>query len=247
MRRKKISLKQSIYLFKFGILFFGFVFLSKLTLDFFLNSEYFKIKQIRSNIEEEQIFDYLKGKNIFQLNLRKEVEFLEKIYPGCLRIRIFKLFPNQLYIECIKRKPLAKVYFKNNYLYLDEEAVLFLEKKEWDLPIIYGIELASINNNIPYKKREVLVCVKIIKELKGCYLLKDYRIQQIFFHEPNHISLQLKRIDQPGDTFEIKFSEENFEEKLKIFPLVMAQVKKHDNVEYVDLRFKEPLIKINEK
>lgn len=206
------------------------------------NFDCFKIKDIVISEGEVNEFFYLKDHNIFEIDLRKESRYISQIYPTYKRIRLIRVLPNRLFIDFIRRRPLAyiKLY---RYFCIDEEQVLFDVPdgfKEEDLPIILGLETKIFGPKVgeEYDIKELSIALNIIKELRRNRVLKDYRLKIINLAKPTEISLFLE------GGLELKVGQHDIKNKINILNTLFTQMKKElDNIKYIDLRFKEPVIK----
>lgn len=271
VRRRPLLLKLIIVLI---IVFISALFIVRNIVRFLKTSDYFKIKDIM--LSEENIVDlsYLKGENIFTVDLEKESLDIAQQYPNYRKVRLIKVLPNRIFVNFTKRRPvgLVKLY---RYFYVDEEAVLFnvspqLENKE--LPVILGLETKIFGPQAgrKYNIKELTVALNIIKELNLNKALKDYKIKKIdvadlsntafFMLVPLPISDytkgQVVTVSKPiskGQAtggikeLEIRLDIDEIKDKINIFAGLITQVKNEwGNIKYIDLRFKEPVIKLND-
>jgi len=227
------------------IIFLGALFTVRNLLKLFKTSDYFKIKDIII-FSEENIVDlsYLKGENIFTVDLQKEAGYLMEQYPIYRKISLVRILPNRISINFIKRKPVAiiKLY---RYFYVNEEAILFdmpEELENQDLPLILGLETKIFGPKIGrrYNIKELTIALNIIKELNLNRALKDYKIKRIDVANLSNASFTIKEL-------EIKLDAYNIKDKFNILAGLLNQLKNDlNNIKYIDLRFKEPVIKLNE-
>lgn len=227
------------------IIFLGALFTVRNLLKLFKASDYFKIKDIII-FSEENIVDlsYLKGENIFTVDLQKEAGYLMEQYPIYRKISLVRILPNRISINFIKRKPVAviKLY---RYFYVNEEAILFdmpEELENQDLPLILGLETKIFGPKIGrrYNIKELTIALNIIKELNLNRALKDYKIKRIDVANLSNASFTIKEL-------EIKLDAYNIKDKFNILAGLLNQLKNDlNNIKYIDLRFKEPVIKLNE-
>ena len=210
------------------------------------NSNYFKIKDIVTNGEKEELeFSYLKGRNVFNLDLKKESEYVSELYPTYKRIRLIRVLPNRLYVDFLKRIPLGiiKLY---RYFRVDEDSVLFDAseiQEESNLPLILGLEKKIFGPKLgkKYNIRELVLAIDIIKEAKINKAFKDYKIKRIDVANSADASFFV------SDVLKVKIGQGNIKDKLNILSGLLIQEKDElGNIEYIDLRFREPVIKFNE-
>ena len=240
MRRPKIKLplKLIITIISFIGVFFIIGHLARIL----RNSDYFKIKDIVAQETNLVDLSYLKGRNIFNVNLKKESSYISELYPTYKKIVFIKILPNRLFIDFIRRKPLAyiKLY---RYFCVDEDLVLFdvsSQLEESDLPIILGLETKIFAPKLgrKYSLRELLLALDIINEVKTNRALKDCKVKRIDVSNPSSASFFTQ------DDLEIKLGEDDIEDRINILSSLFTQVRSDwGNIKYIDLRFKEPVIK----
>lgn len=206
------------------------------------NSEYFKIKDIVAKGVDSIDLSNFKGRNIFMLNLQEESNRLSALYPTYKRIRLIKVLPNRLFVDFISRKPLGivKLY---RYFCVDEDAALFdvpAQLQELDLPLILGLD-TKIFGPKPgriYNIKELNLALDIIKEVDKNRNLKDYKIKIIDVANLTNASFFL------NEGLEIKLGGDDIRNKINILSSLLIQIKSEQrNIKYIDLRFKEPVIK----
>jgi cell division septal protein FtsQ len=220
--------------------------------------DYFKIKDIV--VRETEPFDgstslvinpksargfdlsSLKGRNIFTVNLQKESRYILEFYNAYKNVRLIRILPNRLCVDFIKRKPLAYIQLYR-YFCVDEEAVLFditPELGEPDLPLILGLDtkIFGPKSGKVYNIRELMLALNIIKAVQKNNELKDCKIKKIDVAYPSNTSFFTT------DGLEIRLGDDGIEDKINILSTLLIQVKNElANIKYIDLRFREPVIK----
>lgn len=131
-KRKQALRKSMIFLWTlFGIaVFAGTIF----GLNYFYNSEYFKIKNIAVinndyyKVEDlEKFLENLKGENIFEIDKKQiELSVLEN-YSRIKEAELKKIFPDRIEIIITERLPYLKIGYKDKIFLIDNEGV-FLEE-----------------------------------------------------------------------------------------------------------------------
>lgn len=208
--------------------------------------DYFKIKDIVNLEGEISELSYLKGQNIFDIDLKKESRYILELYPNYKKIRLIKVLPNRLFVDFIKRDSLGLVKLYR-YFCVDEDSILFDTSGEIgqsDLPIILGLDtkIFGPKSGRKYNIKELTLALNIIKELKANRRLKDYRVKTIDVANPASASFFM-------DTgLEVKLGEDDIKDKIGILAGLLIRVKNDlDNIRYIDLRFKDPVIKLKDK
>lgn len=230
---------------------------------FIRSSEYFSVREIIFNETNSRVDpSYLKGHNIFALDLPKEAELIGRHYPTYRKIRLIRIPPNRIFIDFIRRRPLGIVKL-SRWLCVDEEGVLFEPPEqagENGLPYISGLE-TKIFDPRPGKKynnKELALALSIIKEAGANKLLKDYNIARIDVASLSSASIfileplkqkpgeeQAALLQQAG--LEVKLGAEDIRGKINILAGLLGQIKNDSgSIKYIDLRFSEPVVRFNE-
>lgn len=225
-------------------------------------SDYFQIKSIVSRETLSPDLSYLMKKNIFMVDLPRESLNILKNCPDCYRIRLARILPDRLYVEYVKRKPLAFIRL-NNYIAVDAQGVVFnssIKPEESGLPIILGLEsrLSAPRSGKLYEVKELFVALDILSNAARNPLLRDYKISRIDVGDVDDIMIQIPLIARPlasanakvqgkSDFLEVKISQGNIRDKVVIMAGLINQ-EKHNlaSIKYIDLRFKEPVIKFKD-
>lgn len=225
------------------------------------NLDYFRVKDVVVNSGSRGDFSYLKGRNIFDIDVIQEAEHIFQAYPGYKKIKIIRVLPNRLVIIFLKRQPLAIVKLYRLFS-IDDEQVLFETGNEsalTDLPLISGLEtrIFGPKAGTRYNMKELAQAIEIIKSIQNNRILKDYKIKNI---EINHASYLTCLISVPGsfvnnqkqsvsgfDILQVRFSPGQTQDKLDLLSELFSQIKNDlSRVSYIDLRFKEPVIKFKD-
>jgi cell division protein FtsQ len=146
-------------------------------LNFFYNSDYFKIKDIelkgnsfyKSEVIIEEVSD-LKGTNIFEIDKKKYEISLVNDLSRIKEAEILKVFPDKLIINISERAPFLIILYKNEYFLLDNEGIV-LEKvgedinKYENLLIVKDVINYFPENGIKIAKKNVLSAATIYNNL----------------------------------------------------------------------------------
>ena len=242
MKKQKQKLLFNVILIV--IFFLGLIFIIGSLLRSLKALDYFKIEDIIVKETASVDLSYLKGRNIFTINLKEESRYASQLYPNYKKVRLIRVLPNRLFVDFIRRRPLASIKLYR-YFCVDEDAVLFdmPDSGKEDLPIILGLDTKIFGPKVGQKHniRELAVCLDIIKNVQENKLLKDYKIKRINVTDPSNASFFT------ADGLEIKLGQDNIKDKINILSGLLVQAKNDlGNIKYIDLRFKEPLIKFND-
>lgn len=231
-----------------------------------MNSDYFRVKEIMvkdSTIDKDNL-SYLKGRNIFAINLKKESQFILDAYPDYTRVDLVRVLPGRLAANFVSRQPqaLIKLY---KYFAVDKDGILFNSlgaPEDSLLPVITGLETKIFGPKAgkKYDIKELNLALNIIKELNSNRLMKKCRVKRIDVRDIEEASLfiplvvksnspsALKTSGPQEILLEVKIGQDNIKEKIIILAGLLLQTKSDlFNMKYIDLRFKEPVIKFKEK
>jgi Cell division protein FtsQ len=225
-----------------------------------VTSEFFAVKQVLVRNSSES-FEYLKGRNIFSLNLTRESVKALLNCSDCRKVRFLRILPNCIFVDFLKRHPVALVKFYKNYA-IDQQGVFFnpiATAEEAGLPVIYGLEtkIFGPKPGVKYKRPEIDLALSIIQEFKANKAFSDFTLKRIdvtslqsaglFVLLPRQAADYTKSIPQlEWIGFEVRIGEGSIKQKLMILGgLLMQADKEWKNIKYIDLRFREPVIKLN--
>jgi len=209
-------------------------------------------------------FSYLKGKNLLTLDLARESNRIMYAYPDYKRVRLVRVLPNTLFADCMRRKPVAYVNYANRNFYIDEQKYFFsLPSKPPgaipDVPRISGIEkkMSCQKGNKEYNIPELTFAIEIIKEAQNS--LKNYHIRRIDVANINNASIFVSLPDKTASVqnnyyirtispeVEVKIGFEDLKTNVGVLSELLKQMNNEwGSIQYIDLRFKEPVIKLNE-
>ncbi|KPK97996.1 MAG: hypothetical protein AMJ95_06355 [Omnitrophica WOR_2 bacterium SM23_72] len=223
----------------------------------------FKIAEIRTSNDTPPFdFSYLKGRNILELDLKRESAKILQFFPECKRVRMVRILPNRIYIDLVQRKAIALVKLYK-YFGLDADLVLFDVSVGEDvmnlgLPVITGMDTKIFGPKVgrKYDIKELRIVLSIIEEARRNRVLRDCKIRKIDIPQLTHISIFI--IPGPSDSdymdstlrnegLEIKLSSDRVRFKVALLAKLMVAAKKEWNkIKYIDLRFREPVIKLKD-
>ncbi len=209
------------------------------------NSDYFRVKDIIVNEPGITGLSYLKGRNILSIDLRKESQYLLAAYPNYRKVSLARILPERLAVYFTKRKALGVVKLYR-YFCVDSDAVLFdtpQQPIDPELPVIFGLE-AKILGPKPaksYNIRELRLALNIIEESEKSAVLKYYKPRRIDVTGSGNVSSYI------SGGLEVKFNDENVRGSLDILSNILVQMKNElGDIKYIDLRFKDPVVKFKE-
>ncbi len=212
------------------ILFLIFILL--LSLLIFLSSKVIAVSFLEFKLEKISCADEKKlqkeinliGKNLIMIDEKSVEETLKKKFSCIKQVFLNKSLPNKIKVHVIGRQPVATIVASNSAKLVDNEGVALGGGDLPNLPKIY-----SENIDSKEVKNTILIINKLISfnfEIKKSSILpkKDLLIEgeyKIYFNLEKNLDIQLASLQ-----------------------LILNQAKIESNkVEYIDLRFRDPVIK----
>lgn len=219
------------------------------------------VREVLTREARQNDFSYLKGKNIFSIDLRRESRNILQYFPECRRVQLVRLLPGRIFVDLVKRKAVALVKLYK-YFALDEDQVLFeaplSEAEESELPVIAGLEtkIFGPKSGTKYNIKELELALEVIKEARRNRILRDYKIRKI--DVPSTTGASVFIIPGSGDYeymdstlryegLEVKLSSDRVRYKMALLAnLIVAARNEWNKIKYIDFRFKEPVIKLKD-
>ncbi|MDD5196217.1 MAG: cell division protein FtsQ/DivIB [Candidatus Omnitrophica bacterium] len=268
MKKRKVNFPTRVLVFSLVILL-ALLFILGYIWRVLSAADYFLVRDVIANQVSNIDLSYLKGKNIFSLSLPRESENIARFCPDCSRVRLARIIPDRIFVEFVKRKPVAFIKFYR-YFAVDAEGFIFssplqpqdsgLPAGQAGLPVILGLEtkIFGPKTGKRYNNKELSVALLILKEAGKNRLFRDYKIRKINVTGEDDITIQIP-ILRGQDTYanwkapekngflEVKIGQGNIRDKVAIMAGLINQEKHNlDNIKYIDLRFKEPVIKFKD-
>ncbi|MDP8265986.1 MAG: cell division protein FtsQ/DivIB [Candidatus Aceula meridiana] len=251
-RKKKVSSPRvPVFRYFVVLLLVGFLlFVSgRKILGLIQNAHYFKVKEIvcASDTQFDYVkkFSYLRGKSIFKVNLAEVQKELQWAYPQAAQIRVARRFPSQIVIELETRMPFARFAMQGVNGTIDSKGYVISKSIDGQdsLPIIVGFSVSEkdIKVGSAISSQALKVAIKIVSEFNRIGALSSYQIQKIDVKNLSKINFYLTQ------KFNIILDQDNIVEKLHLLSAVLSRAKLDiEKICYIDIRFKEPVIKTND-
>lgn len=221
-----------------------------------LAPDYFKVKDIVVKDADIDRLLYLKGKDMLGLDLKYEAGRILELYPDCNKVKMIRLLPDRIFVDFVKRKPVAilKLY---RYFFVDEDAVLFnplVIPEELGLPVINGLDTRKIfpKSGKRCNIKELFAALNIIEEVKHSKALNNYKISRIDIAVFNNTTVFFSFSRNVGLTkeyksLEVRLAAGSIKEKISILSgLILTAKDDIARIKYIDLRFKEPVIRLKD-
>ncbi len=178
--------------------FFKFVLISVFfigaiwSLNYFYNSEYFKVKDIdiqdNKHYTDEEIISLVPkvaGANIFDINKKRIEETISVELDWVKEAELSKIFPDKVVIRLIERKPDFKIVCRNEYFLVDSEGVVLARIEERnldsyvDLILVKNVVDHGANVGEKIAKKNALSCADIYRTMDSQIksIIKEARIE----------------------------------------------------------------------
>lgn len=209
--------------------------------------EYFKVKDVLSRGQDVKRLAYLKGRNIFDINLNNEAVQVALKEPGYKKVILVRVLPDRLFVDFLKRQPFACLKLSKIY-FVDSEGVLLRAKEddveETRLPLITGLErrINRVEVGARYNIPELGLALDLIRKFNQSRGFKNVELKEVRVRDLKEASLVL------FDGLLVKIGQNNISYKLSLLTNLLDQSSEDlPNIEYIDLRFKDPVIKLKEQ
>ncbi|MCR4336433.1 MAG: cell division protein FtsQ/DivIB [Candidatus Omnitrophica bacterium] len=246
-QKKQAGLVRGFKIFFIGTCFvFLIVFLCNQAVSFVRTSDLFRIKEVVKSPSiaflQSSALEQLKGKSIFSVDLPRLEKFIRAQYPQMDDLRVSRRLPDKIYITATKRDPFVFVKTSRKYILLDQEGVVLAQNLDADdrFPKIEGVPVSqNIPVGKPWRDRNLQMALTILRYFHGQNVLKSYSISSVDVHNLSKIRLNI------GDSLEIFIDQEHLADKLRKLTILLSQGSgsiDFENVTYIDLRFREPIL-----
>jgi cell division septal protein FtsQ len=250
-KKSSVNIPRIVVIRVIVFLFIGFVFFTGYVnaVEFLMSSPLFEVKDVMIDrsiqfIDLRSLKD-LKGNNIFKIDIKKIDRQIAATYPYIAQLRVVRQLPDRILILAKKREPLMQIYFKNKYLLLDTEGVaLYYTLTPAVLPQVYGISLERewlfLGGHI--RGPALSKVVDILNMFKESSYLRRWRIHTVQAGNLSKIDLVV------GENMHVILDQDDTQDKIELLQMLISANKIDLNqVKYIDLRFKEPVIANNIK
>lgn len=211
---------------------------------FFHKADCFKIASITvdptlSFLDKKEL-SKLYGRNIFTLDIKEFHRRLSLRYPQMTELKIVRRFPNQISIVAQKRKPALQLQGRSKVLVVDEQGVVLsaLNKTSNKLPLLKGV--GGVRDNVIGKTiggDKLEVALSILDRFEKEVALRPYQILQIDVSNLSKIHFGL------SNGLSIIVDSLRIDHNIRVLGMLVTDEKiKPEEINYVDLRFKEPVV-----
>ncbi len=248
-KKSNVNISRIAVIRTIVFLFIGFVLFTVYvnTVEFLKSSPLFEVKDVMIDrsiqfIDLRALKD-LKGTNIFRVDINKIDRQIAERYPYIAQLRVVRQLPDRILILAKKREPLMQIYYKKKYLLLDTEGVaLYYTLQPALLPQVYGIPLERswlfLGGHL--RGQELSKVVDILNMFKASPYLRRWRIHAVQAGNLSKIDLLV------GENMHVILDQDDTQDKIELLQMLISANRINlDQVKYIDLRFKEPVIANN--
>jgi len=198
---------------------------------FLLNFPYFKIKEIEF-MEGKIDLDHLRDNSIFSINLRKISEDLLSKHPQFREIILNFQFPSKLNVRLKEHTAFAKLLLLYGQFLVDEKGRILKRDPSLVLPEISGLQnrITSPKFYETYTIPELLLSLDLIR-------MSPQEIKRIDATKKEDLTIFL------DSGLRVKIGDRDYPERLKRLSLILEEAKDSEDIDYIDLRFSDPIIK----
>jgi len=250
MRRNSKKEKKSSPIPKYIILGVFVIFIISVSVikgsEILRDSPHFKIKRIvvdpSISFVKSRELSRLKGKSLFDVNIKSVSQKLRYRYPQVSQLKVIKRFPNEIYVIAQRRDVFAQAVLNNRTISIDKEGVVLSREASLntELPLVVNIrpKQRGIDVGEKIKGKNIQVGLSIIKMFRRDQLLSSFPVKKIDIANLSKINIFIT------SNIKIIVDQDGMEGKFRILGMLLSQGKiKLDEIKYVDLRFKEPVVR----
>jgi len=208
------------------------------------SSAFFRVKGVVVASNANIDVSHLVGRNIFDVDLRREIQSLRNKYTRLRILNVSRRFPDRMAINSRPRVAIAQIK-SYRYLFIDEDAVILPEESDYSsnaLPVIVGLEskISRPRHGWSYADlREIKTAFELIKQLKNNPDTAGLDIAKIDVSSLGNLSFSIR---PSGLT--VKVGDEDIKKRVRSLGAILRKLDaKLEGLSYVDLRFSEPVVK----
>lgn len=213
--------------------------------DWLLRSNRFTVKTIvidpSLKFIQHRDLNVIQGQSIFEVDLQEMENRLTLKYPEISELRVERVFPNRIHLVAKKRLQLAQLPYRRSFLVLDDEGVVLAknERRHKQLPSIEGFKIprGPVELGARIRHARIKTALDIISTFNANTALSSYRIDNLDVDQSSKILIYLDK--------DIKaiLDDQRVGRKINVLGFVLTQGNLDlSEVNYIDLRFKDPII-----
>jgi len=211
----------------------------------FRNADYFKVRSVVIDPSLQFInkrdLKNLMGKNIFAIDLKSTQRWLEYRYPQASRLKVMKHFPDQIAVIAKQRMPFLQIRVDGKTVIVDKEGVALFEQggAGGGFPTVTGAKVSyeDMVRGLFFGGEDMQIALEIVRLFQADSGLFSYSISDINIGNLSKIYLAL------SNGLNVIVDREEIAQKIRVLSVILSKGELDlKRVEYIDLRFKEPVI-----
>jgi cell division septal protein FtsQ len=213
---------------------------------FLLNNSFFIIKKVTVNgqnnisfpVGQKKINDLYLGRNILSIDLNHASIMIAESFPQLKKVEVRRVMPSTLDVDVIIRKPVATIG-NGNKLMVDREAVVVTSMR----PPVNLIRITGLNfflrkprTGEKIKAPQIIKALSLLDLLEKKNIVQKYDVEGINVSDRNNMLIKVEGVT-------VKMGEGDFPQKVsRLQGMLEDPGINMKGVEYIDLRFEEPVI-----
>jgi hypothetical protein len=215
------------------------------SLSFFRNSPFFTVREIIISEELKESLtpelSRLRGENIFRIALGKIEARVRMKYPQLADVRVYRRFPDRICLTAVSRTPFVSAVLDGRVFFLDREGFIMTatDTQAADLPSVRGLKHSKPSAGARIRDGNFKMAAGIVGFFSQVPGGTAGRLRSLDISDPTKIVCQMER-----DNGRIEFIvDSHYVDKSQALTAIVAHGDLDwSRVNYVDLRFSEPII-----
>jgi len=243
-KKKNPEIKSFLKFLIIGVFACVFLFVAGTrTMEFFTRAKIFHVHEVVKSPSlqfiQSRYLDQLEGRNIFSVDLGGIEQRVRSEYPDVDQLRIIRQLPDRILVTAEKREPWVVAAVGSRDVVLDVHGVVLSADApaRGSLPYITGLtDVSSAAQGKKLSGVKIRVALDLVDALRQNHYLKSMALQSVDVGSLSKIYLYVNGVEVIIDRFKIA-------EKIETLGLLLSDAGLPlEKVNYLDLRFKEPVI-----
>lgn len=209
----------------------------------------FKIREVVSKESlrfiRTRTLERLIGQSIFDVDLYTIQRRLQVEYPQIDHLRLYRQFPNRIYVDAIRRDPFAVVMVRHTQVLVDKDGIVMslTVPATHKFPVISGLifEQNAVVGK-PLGQSDLPLALTILRSFKDNPHLESMPVLTLDLTNLSEIKCIL------ANQLKVIIAEDNIQQKIVKLGVVISQGKiRAEDINYIDLRFKDPILNYKDK
>lgn len=189
---------------------------------------------------EKRHFSALKGHSIFDVSLNALYVRLKTLYPQMDQLRIVRKFPDTIMISAKRRDPVLMLIQGDREIFIDSEGVVVSKGNSsgLTLPVVIGLRsFPETRTGQNIKARDMTLALDVLHAFQSREPLRPFNIASIDVGNFSKVTVLL------NNGLQVFVDSGKIDKNAQQLAVVLSQESLDLNtLEYIDLRFKEPVL-----